>query len=109
MSESPSPDHPLVGTWEYDKQGEEWGETDAVFTVSVSEGLFNVVGYDEGDGESFEISDVSWDGEWLRFGSFMPSTGWRVRHGFRSTGPGQLDDTGEAIYHGPVLGVQWTR
>jgi hypothetical protein len=25
------------------------------------------------------------------------------------TGPGQLDDTGEAVYHGPVLGVQWTR
>jgi len=24
-------------------------------------------------------------------------------------GPGQLDDTGEAIYHGPVLGVMWTR
>jgi Putative beta barrel porin-7 (BBP7) len=25
------------------------------------------------------------------------------------TGPGQLDDSGEAIYHGPVLGVAWTR
>ncbi len=25
------------------------------------------------------------------------------------TGPGQLDDAGEAIYHGPVLGVMWTR
>jgi len=34
---------------------------------------------------------------------------FQTNNSLMRTGPGQLNDTGEVIYHGPVLGVMWTR
>ena len=34
---------------------------------------------------------------------------FQTNNSLLQTGPGQLDDSGEAIYHGPLLGVAWTR
>jgi hypothetical protein len=73
--------HALVGTW-VDEE-EEQAETRATYTVSVRDGRFEVTGTDEGDGEAFVVSDITWDGQWLRFQSVMPSTQWRVGHALR--------------------------
>ena len=63
-------------------------------------------------------------------GNIQVAANWTVRFGYQAifvngmalapqnfqtnnallrSGPGQLDDSGEAIYHGPILGVMWTR
>jgi len=70
--------HPLVGTWYHPD-----GDSTAEFTVSPAATGFAVSGVDTQDGERFEISEVSWDGEVLGFTSYMPSTSWRTRHRLR--------------------------
>jgi hypothetical protein len=65
--------HPLCGTWIASSE-----DTDDYFrsqySITALDGEFRVTGIDCGDGEQFVISDVQWDGEWLTFKSFMPST-----------------------------------
>lgn len=75
-------------------------------------------------------SRTAWFGDILLTANMQVAANWSVRLGYQAifvnglalgpqnfqtnnsllrTGPGQLDDTGEVIYHGPVLGVMWTR
>jgi len=65
--------HPLCGTWIASSE-----DTDdyvrSEYSITVADGGFRVTGIDCSDGEQFVISDVQWDGEWLAFTSFMPST-----------------------------------
>ncbi|MGI8978963.1 MAG: BBP7 family outer membrane beta-barrel protein [Pirellulaceae bacterium] len=70
------------------------------------------------------FGDLSLTGNWqmgpnwnLRFGYqaifingvALGPQNFQTNNALLQTGPGQLDDTGEVIYHGPVLGVMWTR
>ena len=91
MGEPVPSDHVLVGTWVYHAPEGETSETQAVFTVTVRNGSFQVTGVDETDGEAFVVSALEWDGRWLRFESLMPSTGWRAKHALRSCGADQLE------------------
>jgi hypothetical protein len=68
--------HALIGTWTHPDESAE-------YTVSALGDICTVSGVDPGDGESFIISDVSWDGSELRFTSLMPSTEYELRHVFR--------------------------
>ena len=75
-------------------------------------------------------SRTVWFGDVMVTANMQVAANWNVRLGYQAifanglalgpqnfqtnnallrTGPGQLDDTGEVIYHGPVLGVMWTR
>jgi hypothetical protein len=65
--------HPLCGTW-YDHTQATDDYVRAEYSVTAVDGQFHVTAVDCGDGEKFVISDVCWDGEWLSFTSFMPST-----------------------------------
>jgi hypothetical protein len=78
--------HPLVGTWHPRDEDES-----AEFTIEAAGRGFRVSGVDRHDGERFEISDVSWDGESLRFRSLMPSTRWVVDHTFRVLGESEVE------------------
>ena len=91
MTRTALADHGLVGTWRYDVDADEWSGTEAAFTVAVRDGAFHVSGVDQRDGEGFAITKTHWDGEWLRFESLMPSTGWRVRHAMRYVGRGRAE------------------
>lgn len=64
----------FLGSW---KHPAPWDSDDylAEYTVSLRRGRPAVSAVDLNDGERFRISEVSWDGEWLRFKSKMPSTG----------------------------------
>lgn len=53
-------------------------DSSAVFRIARSASGVEVDGWDSRDGEWFEISEVHWDGETLRFRSLMPSTNWAV-------------------------------
>ena len=67
----------------------DWGsdESSAVWTVVLSaKGAPQVSGVDAGDGELFEISDVSGAGDTLRFTSRMPSTDWVLQQTWVLTG-----------------------
>ena len=76
--------HPLVGTWTSPE------DTTVEFTVVSTGAGLSVRGRDRSDGEEFEISQVSWDGETLSFTSVMPSTGHRVRHVMRALPEGKF-------------------
>jgi hypothetical protein len=65
--------HPLCGTW-YDHSQDTDDYVRAEYTVTAVDGQFQVSAVDRSDHEAFVISDVCWDGEWLSFTSFMPST-----------------------------------
>jgi hypothetical protein len=80
------PPHPLVGTWFHPNN-----DSTAEFTITAESGGFAVSGVDTGDGERFEISEVTWSGEVLSFTSFMPSTQWRTRHVFRIISDSQVE------------------
>jgi hypothetical protein len=62
---------PWVGTWQP-------ADSLAVFHVWREGGAVHVEGWDSGDGEWFEISDLAVEGASLRFTSTMPSTDWSV-------------------------------
>lgn len=70
------------------------------------------------------FGDLSLTGNWqmapnlsLRFGYqaiflngiALGPQNFQTNNSLLRTGPGQLDDSGEAIYHGPVLGLMWMR
>ncbi|MFN0020020.1 MAG: BBP7 family outer membrane beta-barrel protein [Pirellulaceae bacterium] len=42
-------------------------------------------------------------------GTALGPQNFQTNNSLLRTGPGQLDHSGETIYHGPVLGVAWTR
>jgi hypothetical protein len=73
----------LVGTWVH---AAPWDSDDylAEYTIALRRGRPVVSAVDLSDGERFRISEVSWDGAWLRFKSKMPSTG---RIGFNEFRP----------------------
>ncbi len=76
----------LIGTWIH--------KDDLVeYTVSYSKTGFSVKGIDTNDGEEFCISDIHWDGEGLHFTSLMPSTGYTLKHIFRTTKEQELVHT----------------
>jgi hypothetical protein len=78
--------HPIVGVWRPagDERTAEW-------TIAANGDAFRVSAIDRYDGEAFVVSDVSWDGETLRFTSLMPSTQWEVGHAFRLVAPDEVD------------------
>ena len=63
----------LLGTWGH---GALYDGDDYVahYTIKLRNGRPSVTAVDVTDGEKFKISNVSWDGKWLRFKSYMPST-----------------------------------
>jgi hypothetical protein len=65
--------HPLCGTWVAPSE-----DTDdylrAEYRITATNGEFQISAVDRGDDEQFVISDIQWDGEWLSFTSYMPST-----------------------------------
>jgi hypothetical protein len=79
-------DHPLIGTWVTNEE-----DSDAAFTISVTDGEFRVSGVCQSDGETFEIEGVNWDGSALTFTAIMPSTGFVTKNVFRVRPDGQLD------------------
>lgn len=74
-------EHALVGVWVPDSS-----EAYTEFSISVVDGAFQICGKSRFDGESFVISDVTWDGARVSFTSLMPSTGQVVRNEFRPVG-----------------------
>jgi hypothetical protein len=64
--------HPLCGTWI--ASSDDTDDYGVEYSISVVDGEFHVAGVDHADDEQFAISEVHWDGEWLTFTSFMPST-----------------------------------
>lgn len=64
----------LVGVWYDDVQGRSSVET----TVGVVDGEVSVSEINTRDNEPFEVSDVAWDGQVLRFVSRLPSNNHRV-------------------------------
>jgi len=64
----------LLGTWVHALP---WDSDEylAEYSISLADGALSVAGFETNGGEEFVISDVEWDGEWLRFRSLMPSTG----------------------------------
>jgi hypothetical protein len=81
-----SSDHPLVGTWITDEE-----DSNAAFTISAKSGEFCVSGFCRSDGEKFEITQVEWDGETLRFVARMPSTDTSMKNAFRLRPDGKAD------------------
>jgi hypothetical protein len=83
-------DHPLCGTWVAESD-----DTDdyvrAAYTISVACERFEVTGIDCSDGEAFVISEIAYDGEWLRFSSIMPSTGRVGRNCMRVMRSGKME------------------
>jgi hypothetical protein len=90
--------HPLVGTWVTDEE-----DSRAEFTISMSAGGFAVTGHDISDGEAFVISNISWNGEVLRFDSLMPSTQYAARHAVR------MAPDGKTMEHEFTLMEIWRR
>jgi hypothetical protein len=50
-----------------------------------------VKAHDTQDGENFEITNITWDGEVLKFESLMPSTGRRGVNKFRFLEDGMIE------------------
>jgi len=73
----------LVGTWVHKAPDDSDDDYRSAYTVSVRRGSPTVTAVDLYDGEKFKISEVSWDGAWLRFKSKMPSTGREGLNEFR--------------------------
>jgi hypothetical protein len=72
----------LVGVWFYDIEDSPGVE----ITVRVVDGEVLVSETDTRDNEAFEVSDVSWDGESLRFVARVPSNNYRVENQLRLFG-----------------------
>ncbi|MDJ0523011.1 MAG: hypothetical protein QNJ90_13155 [Planctomycetota bacterium] len=77
-----------------------------MFRIARSEGGVEIDGWDSRDGEWFEISEVHWDGETLRFRSLMPSTNWAVMNVLRE---GEGSDVLIGLREGVEGRVRWER
>ncbi len=73
------------GTWVTEEE-----DSFVEFTISMSAAGFIVTGRDISDGEAFLISNISWNGEVLRFDSVMPSTQYGARHAVRMAPDGKM-------------------
>jgi len=78
--------HPLVGTWR-DPDGD--GST-VRFAVRAAGSTFDVRVVDKLDGEEIEVSNVKWDGEVLRFSTFVRSSGRQADYEMQSTSPSEV-------------------
>ena len=80
----------IVGRW---RQVAPWDGDDYLseYTIAFDGNKFSVSAQDLNDGEAFQISDVSWDGEALRFRSFMPSTRREGLNEFRVLSDGTIE------------------
>ena len=65
--------HPLCGTW-HDPAQDTDDYARSEYSVTVVAGQFQISAIDCSDGERFVITDIGWDGEWLTFRTFVPST-----------------------------------
>jgi hypothetical protein len=81
--------NPLCGTWV--ASSENTDDYGAEYSISVVDGEFCVAGVDRADDEQFDISEIQWDGEWLTFSSFMPSTLRRGHSRMRYLGTGEIE------------------
>ena len=81
--------HPLCGTWI--ASSENTGDYGAEYSITAVGGEFRVTGIDRADDEQFVISDIQWDGEWLTFTSFMPSTQRRGHSRMRYLDTGEIE------------------
>lgn len=89
-ADTPDPSNPLCGVWRYfEEDSEDYYR--AEYTVSASNGEFQVSGIDRSDGEAFEISDVSWNGTSLSFHSYVPSTARCGISQWRYVGDGKVE------------------
>lgn len=69
----PSAEEILTGTWQPE------GSV-AVYKIVVTDGEIQMSGHSEYSGKRLQLSDVSWDGDVLRFTSYMASTDTKVLH-----------------------------
>jgi len=72
------------------------------FTIAAAPGGFTVAAVDRSDGEVFDIANVTWDGETLRFDVAVLSNGYRTQHAMRVRADGTIDDEYTA-HHRDVL------
>jgi hypothetical protein len=68
MNANPNSIHALVGIWT--EKENRFHTSSVVYTISARNGDVLVSGVDESDGVAFKVSDISWDGEKLRFKGF---------------------------------------
>jgi hypothetical protein len=80
---------PLCGTWV--ASSDDTDDYGAEYSITVVDGHFQVAGVDLADDEQFAIADVHWDGEWLTFTSFMPSTQRRGHSRMRCLDTGKAE------------------
>jgi len=71
-------DERLVGTWVTEHE-----DSSALFSIDIKESIFVVTGFDQSDGEQFEVENIMWNGTTLSFSATMPSTGFRSKNAFR--------------------------
>lgn len=76
----PSAEETLTGTWKPE------GSV-AVYEIAFVEGTVTLSGHSEYSGKRLKILESSWDGEVLRFTSYLASTDMKVVHENRITGP----------------------
>jgi hypothetical protein len=113
--------------YDYELKGgilQNFASQDTTYTNTDSAGVVSVFNTGASQHRTSFFGDMSLTGNW------QMGANWSLRFGYQAvflngvalgpqnlqtnnallrTGPGQLDDTGEAIYHGPILGVMWTR
>lgn len=92
-------DPTFLGSWVSERYGVTYSIRQAARTLAIG-------GRDLADGETFEVSDVAWDGARLWVTFRMPSTGQTTRSALTVVDADTLRDD----YEGDALGVdRWTR
>lgn len=76
----------LTGTWKPE------GSV-AVYDIVFVDGAVAISGYSEYSGKRLKILESSWDGEVLRFTSYLASTDMKVVHENRITGPATMESS----------------
>lgn len=74
-----SPEEILMGSWKPEGSF-------ALYRIAFEDGAVTVSGHSEKSGKRLTILDAEWDGEVLRFTSYMASTNIKVIHENRITG-----------------------
>jgi ATP diphosphatase len=82
--------HQLAGTW-YHVSGWDSDDWMSKYEVAVDGDAVRVRAYDAADGEEYVVSDILWDGEWLRFHSLMRSTGREGLNELRPLPSGEVE------------------
>lgn len=79
-----SPEETLAGTWKPE------GSV-AVYEIEFVDGAVKISGRSEYSGKRLKILESSWDGEVLRFTSYLASTDMKVVHENRIIGPDSMN------------------